>query len=139
MDNNVLQQLLFLNKIPPWPWELMGVSVVYDTFPVGTEEACYESLSAELSSDAREKKLRIKLVANALRSVGGYDFKTSLSEKESFLRGLQPTVFSIFLEKYIQLRAFQSEEFSKLQDQTKKLPANPSPAQGGNSSEEAPK
>lgn len=132
-DATVLQKLLFLGEIKPFEWDDLGVKVVYDSFSSGAESELIQRVSGldPLAKDVALKHLRI---AAALRSVDGFDFGNESSEREKFIRGLQPPVLEVFWIKFIELRAKQSEIVDKYVDEIKKARMIPSSEPSGSSS-----
>lgn len=109
-DTAQVQALILEGRLDGEKWSILGIEVIFDLFDAGGEEEAYALVNG-LDRDAKERRLSVELIARALRSVGGYDFKGELEEKRKFLRSLQPHVKDLFSAKFIELRLLQANKF----------------------------
>lgn len=108
-----LTALLFLGKSTT-EVEVAGTKVIMDLFATGREEDLQRRVTG-LDEISRVYAYSVMAVAYALRSVGGYDFKGgNLEEKLNFVRGLQPAVFEIFRQAFLEARLRQTMKINEL-------------------------
>jgi hypothetical protein len=117
-----LTQLLLEGKLTH-KWTLGAQEIVYDLFPVGTSEQISVRASG-LDQASRKLVTDIFDLANALRSVGKYDFESSAEEKLKFVRGLFPPVFKVFIDELRLAERNQLDLWEKRLEELKKVSMN---------------
>lgn len=116
--SNVAMSLLVEGKLTH-KWSCFGQEVIYDVFPIGTEEQIARQASG-LDNHAKKVVLDVLDVAYALRAIAGYDFQNSLEEKLKFIRAMSRPMFQLFAEELRGAELKQMEEFKKRREELKK-------------------
>lgn len=100
-------------------FDFFGKEVVLDMFPVGTGEQIVRATSG-LDARATNYVHRVLSIVHAIRSIGGYDFKSSYDEKLTFVRALQEPLLDLMFAEYQATRVKQLELLTKKQEELKK-------------------